>query len=104
MESTKDLAWIEELESEEIDFIKKFILASGSLKELGKIYDVSYPTVRLRLDKIIQKININERKEDEPYIKFIKKLAIDDKLDVAIAKQIITEYKKNIKEDKDVIN
>ncbi|WP_394325568.1 DUF2089 family protein [Methanosarcina barkeri] len=47
--------WILDLELEDISFIKNFILSSGSLKEVAKIYDVSYPTVRLRLDKLIQK-------------------------------------------------
>ena len=48
--------WISNLEDEELSFIKKFILASGSLKEMAQLYNVTYPTVRLRLDKIIEKI------------------------------------------------
>ncbi len=43
--------WIAELDSEDINFIKRFILASGSLKEVAAVYDVSYPTVRLRLER-----------------------------------------------------
>ena len=62
------LGWIENLENDEIDFIKNFVIMSGSLKELGKMYDVSYPTVRLRLDRVIQKIKLNESEKDEPYI------------------------------------
>ena len=42
--------WISNLDDEDVTFIKKFILASGSLKEMAKQYDVTYPTVRLRLD------------------------------------------------------
>ena len=34
-------------------FIKKFLLASGSLKEVAGLYGVTYPTVRLRLDRLI---------------------------------------------------
>jgi hypothetical protein len=34
-------------------FIEMFILASGSLKEIAEQTDVSYPTVRARLDKVI---------------------------------------------------
>ena len=51
-------SWLSELDTEDINFIKKFILASGSLKEIAKIYAVSYPTVRLRLDRLIQKIQL----------------------------------------------
>ena len=50
--------WMVNLEDEDVVFIKKFILSSGSLKEMAKEYDVTYPTVRLRLDKLIQKIQI----------------------------------------------
>lgn len=77
-----------------IIFIRKFILASGSLKEMAKIYGVSYPTVRLRLDKIIQKIKLEESNEADPYISIIKRLAINDKLDFDTAKILISEYKK----------
>ena len=64
--------WILQLEEEDLAFIKKFVLASGSLKEMAGVYGVSYPTVRLRLDKLIQKIKMSEQKESEPYVKLIK--------------------------------
>lgn len=35
-------------------FIEMFVLASGSLKEIARQTGVSYPTVRSRLDKVIQ--------------------------------------------------
>ena len=41
-------SWMENLEVEDLTFIKNFILSSGSLKEIAREYDVSYPTVRLR--------------------------------------------------------
>lgn len=47
--------WIVNLDDEDVVFIKRFLLASGSLKAMAKQYDVTYPTVRLRLDKLIQK-------------------------------------------------
>lgn len=87
--------WISNLDDEDVTFIKKFILASGSLKEMARQYDVTYPTVRLRLDKLIQKIQISESTEAEPYIALIKRLAIDDKFDYDTAKILIGEYKKH---------
>ncbi len=54
-------AWMKELEEEDLVFIKKFVLASGSLKEVAKQYQVTYPTVRLRLDRLIQKIQMGGR-------------------------------------------
>lgn len=87
--------WLANLEDEDINFIKKFILSSGSLKEVASLYDVTYPTVRLRLDKLIQKIQLNDRESNEPYIALIKKMAIDEKIDLDTAKILITEYKKS---------
>lgn len=87
--------WIQGLDDEDVVFIKKFILASGSLKEIADSYGVTYPTVRLRLDKLIQKISISETNSSDPYISLIKKLAVDDKLDFDTAKILISEYKKN---------
>ncbi|MDO4816782.1 MAG: DUF2089 family protein [Bacillota bacterium] len=87
--------WIVNLEDEDISFIKKFILASGSLKEMAKQYEVTYPTIRLRLDKLIQTIKINDDTESEPYVALIKRLAINEKLDFDTAKILISEYKKN---------
>ena len=86
--------WIVNLEDEDVSFIKKFLLASGSLKEMARQYKVTYPTVRLRLDKLIQKIKISDDTESEPYIALIKRLAINDKLDFDTAKVLISEYKK----------
>lgn len=90
--------WMEDLDDEDMSFIKRFILASGSLKEIAKEYDVTYPTVRLRLDRLIQKIQISEDESNEPYIGLIKRMAINDKIDFDTAKILISEYKKIRKE------
>ena len=86
--------WVAELEDEDLAFIKKFILASGSLKEVASLYGVSYPTVRLRLDRLIQKIKLTETAEADSYVSLVKRLAVDDKLDFDTAKILITEYRK----------
>jgi len=93
LEIDKIPQWILALEIEDAAFLKNFILKSGSLKEIAKLYDVSYPTVRLRLDKLIQKIEISEQKEDEPFSNFIKGLAVDSRIDLETAKIIIEKYK-----------
>ncbi len=51
------------LAAEEQDFILKFLLNSGSLKEMAKQMNMSYPTIRNRLDDLIEKIN--RLKDDE---------------------------------------
>lgn len=91
-------AWMADLEDQDLTFIKKFILASGSLKEVASVYGVSYPTVRLRLDRLIQKIQLTETAEADPYVSLIKRLAVDDKLDVETARLLLQAYRKTKKE------
>ncbi|MEG2054120.1 MAG: DUF2089 family protein [Oscillospiraceae bacterium] len=91
--------WMINLDDEDVAFTKKFLLASGSLKEIATQYNVTYPTVRLRLDKLIQKIQISENSANEPYIALIKRLAVNDKVDFDTAKILIAEYKKTKKEE-----
>lgn len=86
--------WMERLEDEDVSFIKNFVLASGSLKEMANLYGVTYPTVRLRLDRLIDKIKAVDSREGDPYVELIKRLALDDKLDFETAKLLIGEYRK----------
>jgi len=86
--------WMAGLDDEDVSFIKKFIVASGSLKEIATEYGVTYPTVRLRLDRLIQKIRIGEDTANEPYIALIKRLAVNEKIDFEAAKMLIAEYKR----------
>ena len=86
--------WMSGLDDEDVTFVKKFLLSSGSLKDVANQYGVTYPTVRLRLDRLIQKIQMSESSVNEPYISLIKRFAIDEKLDFDTAKILISEYKK----------
>ena len=97
MDIDKIPQWILALEPEDATFLKNFVLKSGSLKEIAKLYEVAYPTVRLRLDKLIQKIELSDQKEEEPFSTFIKGLAVDARIDLEIAKIIIDKYKQERK-------
>lgn len=48
------------LTQSEQDFILKFVRSSGSLKEMAKELDLSYPTVRNLLNDLIDKLNTYE--------------------------------------------
>jgi len=91
--------WMMNLDDEDVTFIKNFLLASGSLKEIAALYGVTYPTVRLRLDRLIQKIMISEDTANDPYISLIKRLAVSEKVDFEAAKLLVSEYKKIRKKD-----
>lgn len=86
--------WIMNLEAEDITFIKRFMLASGSLKSLAKDYRVSYPTLRTRLDKLNDKIKLYDQTDNDRFIEKIKSLALDGKISIDTKKAIILEYKK----------
>ena len=88
--------WMSNLDDEDVTFIKRFLLSSGSLKEIASQYGVTYPTVRLRLDRLIQKINIHDKEEIDPFIGLIKSLAINEEIDFDTAKVLIAEYKKQL--------
>jgi hypothetical protein len=45
------------LSTQEQEFIMQFFLSSGSLKDMAKQFDVSYPTMRNKIDDLINKIN-----------------------------------------------
>lgn len=87
--------WMKNLDDEDMIFIKRFILASGSLKEVAKLYGVTYPTVRVRLNKLIDKIKLAEDKTDnDEFVELIKRYVIDEDIEFDVAKNLITEYKK----------
>ena len=92
MELDKIPQWLLALEPEDVTFLKNFVLKSGSLKEIARLYQVSYPTVRLRLDKLIQKIELNDQKAEKPFAAFIKGLAVDSRIDLETAKLILDKY------------
>ena len=89
--------WMADLEEEDVAFIRRFLLASGSLKEVAGEYGVSYPTVRLRLDRLIQKVRLADDRAADPYVALIKRLAVNEKIDFDAAKLLISEYR-NTKE------
>lgn len=53
-----ELPVILKLNRDEQEFILNFFLSSGSIKEMAKQADLSYPTMRNKMDDLIQKINL----------------------------------------------
>ena len=90
--------WMADLEEEDVTFLKNFLLCSGSLKEIAGQYGVTYPTVRLRLDRLIQKIRLSEAGAEDPFVALVKRLAVNEKLDFDTAKILINAYKKRERE------
>ena len=98
MTAEQELRWIDLLEDEDLAFVKRFILVSGSLKELADAYGVSYPTLRLRLDRLIEKIKVldNQKLEDR-YERLLRAQFAGGKLDAATFKQLLSAYQQQKK-------
>lgn len=88
--------WLQCMDGEDLNFIKRFLLFSGSLKQLANEYDVTYPTIRLRLDRLIEKIKVRDeaKPEDDSYTLLIKELAVNGEIARGAAKKLIAGYKK----------
>jgi hypothetical protein len=88
--------WIKGLSQEDWQFIKRLLLASGSLKYIASQYGISYPTVRIRLNRLIEKVQILDSKK--PKTKFhqtIQLLVAEGKLDLSVAKTLLREFENN---------
>ncbi|TVV34222.1 DUF2089 domain-containing protein [Weissella cibaria] len=87
------MEWFLELSTEDQEFVKQLVLSSGSLKQLAKTYDVSYPTVRTRLNMVIQTINLIDSKQANSFEGRIMKMVIAEKISLDVAKEIISDYR-----------
>ena len=93
--------WIDFLSEDDLVFIKRFVLASGSLKEMAAIYDISYPTVRLRLDRLIEKIKVVESSQPmSQFERLIRSFYADGKIDINTLKKLLTAHKEELEDRK----
>ena len=93
-------AWVNLLDPEDLAFIKRFILASGSLKELAQAYDITYPTVRLRLDRVIEKIRIfDSQKIASDFEKTLRATYVDGKIDLDTLRRLLAAHKKELRRE-----
>jgi hypothetical protein len=82
--------WMDGLNDEDLAFLKRFVLASGSLKETARAYGISYPTVRIRLDRLIEKIKVWDSQDSMSTLeRVVRSEFADGKLDLATLKAIL---------------
>ena len=99
--SNRNREWLDSLEGEDLGFLKRFLLVSGSLKELAKAYGVSYPTVRLRLDRLIQKVKVADEIHAEgagPLERQLRLLLADGAIDAETFKRLRDAYLEETKQ------
>ena len=89
--------WFLQLEEEDQQFVKRLVLASGSLKELAEGYDVSYPTIRLRLDRLIERIRTSEDPLSDAFETKVRQLVAEGDVSAKIGKQLLRVHKETKK-------
>lgn len=83
-------AWLLHLDEEDHQFIKRLILASGSLKALAESYGVSYPTIRSRLDRLIDRVRaFDSFTADDPFQARVRLLVTSGELSARTAKELL---------------
>jgi len=90
--------WIGGLSEEDWQFIKRLLMASGSLKDVAQQYGISYPTVRIRLNRLIEKVRILDSKK--PKTKFhqtVQLLVAEGRLDLSVAKALLKVFEESTK-------
>ena len=91
--------WLDLLVEEDRTFIKRFILASGSLKAIAQEYGVSYPTIRLRLDRLIQKIRLaDDHTITTDFEMTLRAQHADGRFDAATLKSLLHAYRDDLEE------
>ncbi|MFA6239631.1 MAG: DUF2089 family protein [Candidatus Hydrogenedentales bacterium] len=90
--------WIEDLTEDELLFVKRFLLASGSLKQIASEYGVSYPTLRGRLDRLIDKVRAREDPANTGSFDRLVGLLVDEGVLLSsTARTIVQAHKRDLK-------
>ncbi len=101
-EMGQERRWIEHLSAEDVSFLKRFLLSSGTLKELARQYGVSYPTVRLRLDRLIEKVRlIDEQETAGPFELRLRTMYAEGKVDDEAFRVLLGAYRKEKEDDRE---
>lgn len=91
-------AWLDALDEEDTQFLRRFLLGSGSLKALAEEYGVSYPTVRGRLDRLIAKVRAAEDvKVVDPFERRLCVLVADAKVSSSLARELLEAHRASLK-------
>lgn len=92
-------SWIDYLSDEDLAFVKRFVLGSGSLKEIASQYGVSYPTVRRRLDRLIAKLEvIDDRTTESAFERILRAAHADGRIDQATTTALLAAYREEQEE------
>ncbi len=92
--------WLDYLSHEDLAFVKRFILCSGSLKDLAGTYGISYPTIRLRLDRLIAKIQVVDDQQDaSPFEKLLRAQFAEGSISPTAFQQLLAAHREELEKN-----
>jgi len=94
MNIVEERRWTDQLDAEDLAFLKRFLLTSGTIKELARQYGVSYPTVRLRLNRLIDKVKLIDAYQSRSgFEQRIRLIYADGRLDDRTFRELLAAYR-----------
>ena len=97
MPNASSAQWFDDLASQDQAFIRRFVLSSGSMKELANLYSVSYPTIRLRMDRLIAKIEVLEAAQSlSEFERTLRAAHADGTVDEQTLKRLLEAHRKDL--------
>jgi len=92
--NTSKNRWLDGLSDEDLSFLKRFVLASGSLKDLAAAYGISYPTVRLRLDRLIEKVKVLDSQEiPDEFERLVRVMYAEGRIDMDTVNALLAAHR-----------
>jgi hypothetical protein len=78
-----------QLSEEDLNMVTAFVLVSGSIKDLARQYGISYPTMRQRLDRLIERVQkLVEGAPSDPLSDYLADLLSRGLLTANVARRI----------------
>ena len=85
------------LSGEDLNMVSSFVLVSGSIKALAQQYGVSYPTMRQRLDAMIERLGrLVDGGEPDPVSDYLADLIVKGQIAPSVAQQIRTLHRQQL--------
>jgi hypothetical protein len=86
------------LNDDDLEFVQRLVLASGSLKDVAAEYGVSYPTIRGRLDKLIDRLKgLVAGRPPDPMADLLADLIGRGEIGQAAARAVLNLHRKLLK-------
>ena len=89
--------WLAALDPDEIDLLKRLLLARGSSNEVAAEYGVSYQAVRTRLDRMVAKVRVAEdAKPADPFERRLRALVAGGEMSPSLAKTVLLAHRASV--------